>query len=94
MEYELNPMAYSEINYIQNKDKSIDLSLDESIEIIKNKNIQLGVNPFILETLDEFINEYEENKLYGQTLYFLELKYNLTNDEKLIEEIEKIEKLI
>ena len=94
MEYELNPMAYSEINYIQNKDKSIDLSLDESMEIIKNKNIQLGVNPFILETLDEFINEYEENKLYGQTLYFLELKYNLTNDEKLIEEIEKIEKLI
>ena len=94
MEYELNPMAYSEINYIQNKDKSINLSLDESIEIIKNKNIQLGVNPFILETLDEFINEYEENKLYGQTLYFLELKYNLTNDEKLIEEIEKIEKLI
>ena len=94
MEYELNPMAYSEINYIQNKDKSINLSLDESIEIIKNKNIQLGVNPFILETLDEFINEYEENKLYSQTLYFLELKYNLTNDEKRIEEIEKIEKLI
>lgn len=94
MEYELNPMAYSEINYIQNKDKSIDLSLDESMEIIKNKNIQLGVNPFILETLDEFIREYEENKLYGQTLYFLELKYNLTNDEKLIEKIENLQELI
>ena len=94
MEYELNPMAYSEINYIQNKDKSIDLSLDESMEIIKNKNIQLGVNPFILETLDEFIREYEENKLYSQTLYFLELKYNLTNDEKLIEKIEGTQELI
>lgn len=94
MEYELNPMAYSEINYIQNKDKSIDLSLDESIEIIKNKNIQLGVNPFVLETLDEFIKEYEENKLYNQTLYFLELKYNLTNDEKLIEKIENIQEFI
>lgn len=94
MEYELNPMAYSEINYIQNKDKSIDLSLDESMEIIKNKNIQLGANPFILETLDEFIREYEENKLYSQTLYFLELKYNLTNDEKLIEKIENLQELI
>ncbi|WP_405291654.1 tetratricopeptide repeat protein [Methanobrevibacter sp.] len=94
MEYELNPMAYSEINYIQNKDKNIDLSLDESIEIIKNKNIQLGVNPFILETLDEFIAEYEENKLYSQTLYFLELKYNLTNDEKTIEKIRNIQDLI
>lgn len=94
MEYELNPMAYSEINYIQNKDKNIDLSLDESIEIIKNKNIQLGVNHFILETLDEFIAEYEENKLYSQTLYFLELKYNLTNDEKTIEKIRNIQDLI
>lgn len=94
MEYELNPMAYSEINYIQNKDKNIDLSLDESIEIIKNKNIQLGVNPFILETLDEFITEYEENKLYSQTLYFLELKYNLTNDEKTIGKIRNIQDLI
>ena len=94
MEYELNPMAYSEINYIQNKDKNIDLSLDESIEIIKNKNIQLGVNPFILETLDKLIAEYEENKLYSQTLYFLELKYNLTNDEKTIEKIRNIQDLI
>ena len=94
LEYEMNPMAYSEINYIQNKDKNINLSLDESIETIKNKNIQIGVNPFILETLDELIKEYEENKLYSQTLYFLKLKYNLTNDEKIIEEIEKIQNLI
>ncbi len=94
LEYEMNPMAYSEINYIQNKDKNINLSLDESIETIKNKNIQIGVNPFILETLDELIKEYEENKLYNQTLYFLKLKYNLTNDEKIIEEIEKIQNLI
>lgn len=94
MEYEMNPMAYSEIRYIQNKNKNINLSLDESIEIIMNKNIQLGVNPFILETLDEFIKEYEENKLYSQTQYFLELKYNLTNDEKTAEKIENLNEMI
>lgn len=94
MEYELNPMAYSEIRYIQNKDKSIDLTLDESIDILKDKNIQLGVNPFIIETLNDLIDEYEENKLYNQALYFLELKYNLTNDEKTIEKIEIIQNKI
>lgn len=94
MEYEMNPMAYSEIRYIQNKNKNINLSLDESVEIIMNKNIQLGVNPFILETLDAFIKEYEENKLYIQTQYFLELKYNLTNDEKTAEKIENLNEMI
>lgn len=94
MEYEMNPMAYSEIAYIQNKDKNIDFTLDESMKIIKKKNIQLGVNPFILETLDELTKEYEQNKLYEQELYFLRLKYNLTNDEKIIEKIEDIQKMI
>lgn len=92
MEYEMSPIAYSEITYIQNK--NINLSLEESIEIIKNKNIQLGANPFILDTLEELSNEYEENKLYSQALYFLRLQYNLTNDEELIEKIENIQKLI
>lgn len=91
MEYEMNPMAYSEIAYIQNKNKNIDYSLDECIEILKNKNIQLGVNPFILKTLDNLIKEYEENKLYSQELYFLNIKYNLTNDENIIGKIEKIQ---
>ena len=91
MEYEMNPTAYSEITYIQNKNKNIDLTLEECTEIIKDKNIQLGVNPFILETLDELTEEYEKNKLYSQALYFLNLKYNLTNDEILIEKIEKLQ---
>lgn len=94
MEYEMNPMGYSEMKYIQKKDKTIDLTLDESINIIKNKNIQLGVNPFILETLDELIDEYGENKLYSQEIYFLNLKYNLTNDEKIIEKIKNLQNLI
>ena len=94
MEYEMNPMAYSEITYIQNKNKNIDFTLEECVEIIKEKNIQLGVNPFILETLDELAEEYEKNKLYSQTLYFLNLKYNLTNDEMLIEKIENIQNKI
>jgi hypothetical protein len=45
------------------------------------------VNPFILETLDEFIKEYEANKLYNQLMYFLELKFDLTRDEETLSKI-------
>lgn len=87
MEYEASPLAYTEIKYIQGQTGNMELTLMECIEIIESKNIQIGVNPFILETLDEFIKEYESNKLYNQLLYFLELKFDLTNDEKTLEKI-------
>lgn len=93
MEYEANPLAYTEIKSIQSRNDDFELSLKECIEIIEDKNIQLGVNPFILDTLNEFIKEYEENKLYNQLLYFLELKLDLTNDEETLSKINEIRKL-
>lgn len=87
MEYEASPLAYTEIKYIQGQTDNMELTLGECIKIIESKNIQIGVNPFILETLDEFIKEYESNKLYNQLLYFLELKFDLTNDKKTLEKI-------
>lgn len=86
MEFDLSPMAYSEITYIKSKN-NIELTLEESIDIIENKNIQLGPNPFILKTLERLANEYEENMLLNQSIYFYELLYALTNDEKISERI-------
>ncbi len=91
MEYEASPMAYTEIKYIQSKHDNIELSLNECIEIIESKNIQLGPNPFILQTIDELIIEYEHNKLYNQLLYFLELKFDLQNDSETLEKIKEIQ---
>ena len=82
MTFEMSIMAHSELHYIESKGQSTDMDLEEAIAIIKDKNIQLGVNPFILETLNEFACEYENNKLYTQALYFYEILFNLTNDEK------------
>ena len=93
MEYEANPLAYTEIKSIQSKNDDLDLTINECIEIIKSKNIQLGVNPFILDALNEFIKEYEENKLYNQLLYFLELKFDLTRDEETLSKINQARKL-
>ena len=87
MEYDLSPLAYREILYIQSKDKNLDLSLDECIETIEKKNIQIGPTPLILETLTSLSQEYETNRLYDQAIYFYKLLYSLTKDEKLLEKI-------
>lgn len=91
MEFELSPMAYSEINYIKTKNSDLTLTLEESQTLIRNKNIQLGANPFILKTLDNLIDEFEQNNLHHQCVYFLRLKYNLLHDEKTLEKIKNIE---
>ena len=85
MEFEASPLAYTEIKYIQSKNDNMELTLNECIEIIESKNIQLGVNPFIIETLNELIKEYEKNKLYNQALYFMELQFDLTHDVETLE---------
>ena len=87
MEFEASPLAYTEIKSIQSKNDDLNLSLKECIEIIESKKIQLGVNPFIMDALNEFIMEYGENKLYNQLLYFLELKFDLTKDNETLAEI-------
>jgi len=87
MEFEASPLAYAEIKSIQSKTGNMELSLNECIEIIEGKNIQIGPNPFILEALDEFIKEYDENKLYNQLLYFLELRFDLKNDAETLRKI-------
>lgn len=91
MEFELSPMAYSEINYIKTKNSDLTLTPEESQTLIRNKNIQLGANPFILKTLDNLIDEFEQNNLHHQCVYFLRLKYNLLHDEKTLEKIKNIE---
>jgi tetratricopeptide (TPR) repeat protein len=90
MEYEASPLAYAEIKYIQSKNDNLELTLKECIEIIESKNIQLGYNPFVRDCLDELISEYEKNNLPNQLMYFLELKFDITHDEKILEKINKI----
>ena len=93
MEYEASPLAYTEIRYIQTKSNNMELSIDECKKIIQSKNIPIGPNPFILESMDELISEYKENKLYNQLLYFLDLKFDLTKDDEILKMIEEIEKI-
>ena len=94
MNYEMSPLAYAEINYIKSKNPDLGLTSEECEEIIKDKNIQLGVNPFILETLEKLGSEYEKNLLYNQASYYYRLLYAITNDEKTIEKINSLKEKI
>ena len=88
--FELSIMAYNELHYIESKGQNIDLTRDEVNQLIESINIQIGVNPFILETLYGLAEEYEKNRLYNQALYFYELINNLTNDEQIAKKIKDI----
>lgn len=90
MNFELSIMAYNELHYIESKGQDINLNRDEVNRLLESTNIQIGVNPFILETLYELAEEYEQNKLYNQALYFYELINNLNDDEIITQKIKDI----
>lgn len=92
MNFELSIMAYNELHYIESKGQNINLSKEEVDELLESINIQIGVNPFIIKTLYELAEEYEQNKLYNQSLYFYELLNNITTDEKVTQKIKNITK--
>ena len=91
MKYEMSIKAYSELQYIESKGHDIDISLNDAISILEDKNIQIGVNPFVFEALNELAKEYEKNKLYNQSLYFYELLYDITNDEQTFNKINELQ---
>ena len=86
--------AYSELQYIESKGHDTNLTLKEAISILESKNIQIGVNPFVLSTLEELAKEYEKNKLYNQSLYFHNLLYDLNHDEKTLNKIKEIQNIL
>ncbi|WP_405267904.1 tetratricopeptide repeat protein [Methanobrevibacter sp.] len=94
MEYEMSIKAYTELQYIESKGHDINMTLNEAISILEDKNIQIGVNPFVLKTLEELSKEYEENKLYNQALYFYDLLYGITHDEKTLNKIDEIKEKV
>ena len=90
MNFEMSITAYNELQYIESKGHDTSLSFDEIIPILESKNIQVGANPFILETVEELAKEYENNNLYNQSAYFYEILYNITSDEDIGKKLENI----
>lgn len=88
---ELNPMAFSELEYMKRLGQEYDIDEDRAIELLRENNIQIGPNPLIFNILAQLIIESEMNQNYGASLYFYNIYYDLTEDEEVLEKINDIE---
>ena len=75
------------------KSRGIDTETDDAKirEVIESKNIQLGANPFILDTLNFISIGLERKRYYRSALYFYRILYDLTKDNQVLGKINSIQ---
>lgn len=91
LKFDNNKNAIKELQYI--KSRGIDIAIDDRKieEIIKSKNVQLGANPFILDSLETLSYYFESKGFYNQALYFYRILYDLTHDNSVLGKINSIQ---
>lgn len=94
VKYELNPIVYTKLQHIKSKGINSELSLEECLELIESKKIQIDVNPFIIKRLDNLSNKYDKKQDLNKALYFYELQYDLTHDETILQKIKNLKIII
>lgn len=94
LKFDNNKNAIKELQYI--KSRGIDIAIDDRKieEIIKSKNVQLGANPFILDSLETLSYYFESKGFYNQALYFYRILYDLTHDNSVLGKINSIQNKI
>ena len=94
LNFDFNRQAFRELEYIKSRGINTDLNQEESKAIIESKSIQVGVNPFILDTLKIICADLEYRKYYAGALYFYRLLYDLTKDNLILGKINSIQNKI
>ena len=95
LNYDFNKQALRELEYL--KLRGIDttnIDDDQARSIIESKNIQVGVNPFILDTLKIICSGLEKRNYYSGALYFYRILYDLTKDNEVLGRINSIQNKI
>lgn len=94
LRFDNNRNAIKELQYI--KSRGIDIAIDDGKieETIKSKNVQLGANPFILDSLETLSLYFESRGFYNQALYFYRILYELTHDNSVLGKINSIQNRI
>ena len=84
LNFDFNRQAFRELEYLKSRGINTEIDRKDAENIIESKKIQVGVNPFILDTLRIICADLENRKYYRGALYFYRILYDLTKDNHII----------
>ena len=94
LNFDFNKQAFRELEYLKSRGINTEIDDEDARETIASKNIQVGVNPFILDTLKVISTDLENRKYYSGALYFYRILYDLTKDNLILGKINSIQNRI
>ena len=94
LNFDFNKKALVELEYLKSRGINIEIDDEKARDVIESKNIQLGVNPFILDTLRLISADLENRNYYSGALYFYRVLYDLTKDNVVLGRINSIQNRI
>ncbi len=94
LNFDFNKQAFRELEYIKSRGFNTEINRKDAERIIGSKNIQVGVNPFIIDTLKIICADLENKKYYRGALYFYRILYDLTKDNHILGKINSIQNRI
>ena len=94
LNFYFNRQAFRELEYLKSRGINTEIDRKDAENIIESKKIQVGVNPFILDTLRIICADLENRKYYRGALYFYRILYDLTKDNHILGKINSIQNRI
>lgn len=94
LNFDFNRQAFRELEYLKSRGINTEIDRKDAENIIESKKIQVGVNPFILDTLRIICADLENRKYYRGALYFYRILYDLTKDNHILGKINSIQNKI
>lgn len=84
LNYDYNKHVVKELEYLKSREVDTQIETEEAVGIIESKNIQVGVNDFVLDALKFICFDLDSRKHTSQALYFYRILYDLTKDNQVL----------
>ena len=94
LNFDFNRQAFRELEYLKSRGINTEIDRKEAEIVIESKKIQVGANPFILDTLKIICADLENRQYYRGALYFYRILYDLTKDNHILGKINSIQNRI
>ena len=91
LNFEFNKQVLKELEYLKSRGVNTKIDTEEAKRIIESKNIQVGVNDFVLDALKFICFDLDNKKYTSQALYFYRILYDLTKDNRVLGRINALQ---